>query len=100
MSRLFYLVCLHLLVFNLMDRFCNDLCLGQSEKGTRHGIKLVRAERLLTLYNRSMHLFFSLPCGNTAKVFLSASFQGRHDPPEISLNFLSPRFSKSISGNA
>lgn len=82
MSRLFYLVSLHLLVFNLMDRFCNDLCLGQAEKGTRHGIKLVRAERLLTFYNRSMH-FFLLLCGNAAKVFLSASFQGRQALPEI-----------------
>lgn len=44
LSRLFYLVSLHLLVFNVMDRFCNDLCLGWSEKRTRHGVKPVRAE--------------------------------------------------------
>lgn len=57
MSCLFGLVSLNLLGFNLMDRFCNDLCLGQSEKGTRRGIKLVRADRLLLFYNRSMWFF-------------------------------------------
>jgi len=83
-----------LLVFNLMDRFCGDLCVGQSEKRTRHGRKLLRAERLWAFYNRA-RCCVSLPCGSTVKVFLSASVCGRQPWPEISLNLLSPRFSRS-----